>query len=337
MQVSVYVCRFGDVVTYAGIAQNPYRAVSKLMMDGTRDVPVTECGKAIKTSQELPWPHVDILKTCSLKQALHLLREYVEQHNVVTEYNYSLIDDDDMTQKPYVKSAYSTPVPKMIAWGSDEALRSFEEEFFTSNSPHRLLQGSLCDIMTTIFRECIVLSRTPLGHSMAYNKTTRCVVVKTCMYPFVESHTLYKFCILAVEWLATALEYLLSRILSGCKNQANLTYDTEKTMQFAFEAYRLMHTIEGSKTWLESTQKPCSTRVQLTQAFAKCLTDAAAVPEFLRVSFEKMRRLYPEDHPDSPNYRRYKKKLLRLHGEEPIKVSFDTHLKECPAKSSAST
>lgn len=333
MQVSVYVCTFGQV-TYAGIAQNPYRAVSKLMMDGTQDVPVTECGKAIKAQHKPPWPQVDILRRCSLRKALHILREYVEEHNVISDYNYSIIDDDDMRQKPYVKSSYPVPCPKLVIWGTDDAVSSLEEEFFTATRPHEMLQGSLCDIMTTIFRRCIVMSRTPLGHSMAYNKGTRSVIIRTSCYPFVESYPLYKFCIMAVGWVATALEYLVSRILSGCKNEKNTTYDTQKTIQYAYAAYRLMHTIEGNKTWLECTRIPCAVRVELTQAFATCLTDASATPEFVRDSFEKLRRLYPDHHPDSPDFRRYKKKLLRLHGEEPIKVSFGTHLKKkIPKKS----
>lgn len=334
MRVSVYVCTFGDAVTYAGIAENPYRAVAKLMLDGSRDVPVTECGKAIKDQiQDLPCPSLTVLTTCSLRKALRKLREYVEKHNVISEYNYSLIDDDDFSHKPYVKTVYRTPYPQLVYWGTDDATLALEEQFFTTDEPHKLLEGSLCDIMVNVFRELLVVSRSPLGHCMTYVKNTRSVLIRTQQYPFVETHTMYRFCIMAVGWLATSLEYVFSRILSGCRNDANPTYDVERTMQLAFEAYRLMHTIEGNKTWLESVKQPCSVRVQLTQAFGKCLVDFSLSPEFVRVSFEKMRRIYPEDHPQSPSFQRYRKRLLALHGEQPIKLaSIDNHLKEKPRR-----
>ena len=328
MLVSVFVCTFGDVVTYAGIAQEPYRSVSKMMMDATREYPVTECGKALAPYiSSLPCPVIVQISKCSLKKALKLLREYVEDNNVITDYTYSTIDDD--TLYTCARTVYSTPYPKHIVWGTEEALDTFEEQFFTTPSPHRMLEGSLSDIMTRLFRECIVFSRSPLGHSMAYNKNTRSVIVRTQQYPYVDTFPLYKFCSMAVEWLAFSLEHVLSRILSGCRNDANLTYDVNKTMQLAYQAYRLIHTIEGSKTWLQCTTRPCSTRVHLTQSFAKCLTDYASTPESVRISYEKLRRIYPENHPETPDFRRYKKKVYSLHGEEPIRLSLDnTRLKK---------
>src|SRR6056300_1713320 len=219
MLVSVFVCTFGDVVTYAGIAQEPYRSVSKMMMDATRQYPVTECGKALAPYiSSLPCPVIVQISRCSLKKALKLLREYVEDNNVITDYTYSTIDDD--TLYTCARTVYSTPYPKHIVWGTEEALDTFEEQFFTTPSPHRMLEGSLSDIMTRLFRECIVFSRSPLGHSMAYNKNTRSVIVRTQQYPYVDTFPLYKFCSMAVEWLAFSLEHVLSRILSGCRNDA---------------------------------------------------------------------------------------------------------------------
>lgn len=329
MRVSVFVCTFGDVVTYAGIAQHPFRAVSKLMMDATREYPVTECGKALEPHIDgLPCPHIALLCTCSLRKALQILREYVDKHNVITDYNYSIIDDDDIMAKPYVRTVYNPPYPKHIVWGSKDARESLEEQFFTSQAPHHLLQGSLCDIMVRVFRECIVFSRSPLGHSMAYAKKNRNIIVRSTKYPYIESYPLYKFCTMAVEWLAEALEYLLSRIISGCRNEANLTFNTQKTLQAAFEAYRLIHTIEGSTTWLQSTKKACSTRVQLTQAFAKCITDYASTPESVRISFEKLRRIYPENHPDMPDFKHYKKRVFMLDGDVPTNLTLDLRLKK---------
>lgn len=325
-KVSVFVCHFtpisGSTTTYAGIAQHPYRVVAKILMDATRDYPMSEIGRILKESETLTCPSVAVLKTCSVRKALDILREYAESNvNVVTEYNYSVIDDEDLIQAPLIRTVYMPPRPDMVCWGSEQALSSFEDQFFTAQHPEQFLEGSLSDMLVTLFRELVVESRSPLGHSMAYNKTNRSVLIRTRQYPFFDTCTLYKFCTMAVSWMATALEYVVSRIISGCRNDLNDTYNTPLMIQKAFVVYRHMHTVEGNKTWLECmTSKRCSMTVQVTQSFASVITDFAETDHSIRYAFEKLRRMVPDDHPISPDFKRYQRKLHRLDGVEPAQT-----------------
>lgn len=339
MKVYVFECVFQNStpenrVTYAAIAQYPYRVVAKILMDATRERPMTEIGRVIQSSNAISSPSVNIIRQCSLPTALRTLREYSESHeNVVTEYSYSTIDDCDTIQTPMVRTMYKLPTPEIvICWGSDQSILAFEDLFFNTHCPETFLQGSLCDMLVNAFRHFIVESRSPLGHSIAFNKTTRTVLTRQKQYPYFASYPLFKFCSLAVPWMARAMEYVVSRIIHGCRNDANRTYQPDVMIERAYAVYREMHTIEGTKTWIEcmtSDTKRYSVAIQVKQSFATCITNVSRKESSLTLAFEKLRRMVPDHHPMSPDFAVYKRRKHVLDGVESAKQAFQ----EIPVKS----
>lgn len=236
---------------------------------------------------------------------------------------YSTWDDAPRFCTTEVRTEYpKIRQPIIHPWTSDEATAELERLFFYSDDPVGFLEGATAaDLMLNVFRRVCATPRNLVSHGAVYSLHLRRAVIKTAEEPWYRELALKEFAAVTVPWLAEAIYGICRAVLSGCTNRTPAFVDLAPIVRRVREAMRLLHEpVTPSVTALDVLLAKGDSLAKLKQRSAACKVHSKVskgIVEAIRdaandnslVTFEKLRRIYPQGDPKHPKYAQYKHRI----------------------------
>lgn len=302
----------------AGIARYPLALWDAVRRDADLETPWTPLGRRIKSYDERDDLTFSIRsRDMSYDISRAALEEMISDEAYEHAGAYSLVDDGDTTDTEggderlvadYVPVARGKPFasPEASAELQWTLLRHFAT--YTGHPGH----GDVVDFLAIAFRDACVSRPTPAAYCMVYNAKKKRVVLKQGRDTFEET-TLSDFADRVIPWFMDAMLNVLKIAIHR---------EVATSSSRAFEMVRALRRVvcvdQGTLVTLFDViagRGPMQKlqRLKLTgehMAFRKfvmhMLQDSADTD--IVITYEKLKNMYPPNHPDAPDSRKHLKK-----------------------------
>lgn len=222
-----------------------------------------------------------------------------------------------VTTWPYNRVYNATkPNEYYTAWATEDATNELHRLFFWTgyqsdeyayDDAMDILQGeTFVDVLSSFFYDVLVRPRNQVSHSVVYNSTNRKMVVRRSEKPYFEEMTAVAFGTETAPWVAQTLLQLCRLILAGSTNAKNCKMDMDAVKKRAAEILTMAYEEELVYPVLGSKKKQSK---EIEKTLTQMIIEYSKDPVYIKAIYEKRRRLYPADHPQHPEFAKYKKKI----------------------------